>query len=131
MREEKQFFHFPCFGPRRSRSILESFSAVCCDDGSCLIIVVVQLFFKREIAVGWWGILTQLDTIFERHQQWIHVLEAFEFGLVDFFDDTFVVGCQMNGFVGEFRWEVGEILSEKFVISHSSILIKEFLLSLT
>jgi hypothetical protein len=82
---------------------------------------------RREIAVGSVGILTagswnenemwrrggRLDAIFERHQQWIHVLEALKLGLVDFLDDTFVVGCEVNGLVGEFGWEVGEILSGK------------------
>lgn len=53
-----------------------------------------------------------LNAIFERHQQWIHVLEALEFRLVDLLDDSLVVGRQMHRLVGELCREVGQVLSE-------------------
>lgn len=54
-----------------------------------------------------------LNAVFEGHQQRIYVLEALELGLINLLDDALIVRRQVNWLVGEFRWEVCQVLSEK------------------
>lgn len=49
------------------------------------------------------------DTVLQRHQERVHILEPFEFWLVNFLDYPRIVGGKMHRLVGEFGWEIGQI----------------------
>lgn len=47
--------------------------------------------------------------VLQRHQQRIYVFEALEFGLVDFLNNTWIIGSEVNRFIGKFRRKVCQI----------------------
>lgn len=49
------------------------------------------------------------NTVVERHQQRIDVLEALELRLINLFDDTIVVRRQVDRLFGELRRKVGQV----------------------
>ena len=69
----------------------------------------IGLLFKKKKKKKCCPILTASNTIFERHQERIDVLETLKLSLIDALNNPLVIRCQLHGFVCKLGREMRQI----------------------